>query len=123
MLNRITIAGRLVADPELHKTTTAGVSVCSFRVAVDRDYKTADGKREADFINCVAWRGLAETVANNMTKGRLITVDGRLQIREYEAQDGTARRVAEIVADAVHFMDKKPEAANAPETVPVPLPF
>lgn len=121
MLNRITVAGRLTRDPELHTTTTSGVSVTSFRVAVDRDFKTSDGSRETDFIDCVAWRGLADTVAKNLTKGRLVTVDGRLQIREYETQDGQKRRVAEIVADQVHFMDKKPETAEVPVADGIPF--
>lgn len=122
MLNRVIIAGRLTRDPELRITTTAGVPVVGFSVAVDRDFKTADGKKEADFIDCVAWRGLAETVANNLKKGRLVNVEGRLQIRQYEAKDGTQRRVAEIVADNVYFMDKKPEAAEkVPESSEIPF--
>jgi single-strand DNA-binding protein len=120
MLNRITIAGRLTRDPELH-TTKSGVSVANFRVAVDRNFKAADGSRETDFIDCVAWRGLADKVAQTLTKGRLITVDGRLQIREYETQDGQKRRVAEIVADEFDYMDKKP--ATAEVSLPDDIPF
>lgn len=122
MLNRVIIAGRLTRDPELRTTTTAGVPVVGFSVAVDRDFKAADGTRETDYIDCVAWRKLAETVAHNLTKGRLVNVEGRLQIRQYEAKDGTQRRVAELVADNVYFMDKKPEAADkAPEGSDLPF--
>lgn len=80
MLNHITIMGRLVADPELRRTPK-GTAVCTFRIACDRDVKNADGERETDFIDVVAWRGLAENVARYFSKGRMAVLEGRLQIR------------------------------------------
>lgn len=105
MLNRIILIGRLTRDPEL-RYTPQGVPVASFSIAVDRPFANQQGQREADFIDCVAWRKLGETVGNHLTKGRLIAVEGRLQVRSYEAQDGTKRRVSEVVADSVRFLDK-----------------
>lgn len=107
MLNHITVMGRLVADPEL-KTTPSGVSVCSFRVACDRDYKPKDGERETDFINVTAWRSTADFVGKFFTKGRMVVVDGRLQIRPYTDKEGNKRTAAEIVAGSVYFGDSKP---------------
>lgn len=127
MLNRVILIGRLTRDPELRVTSQSGVSVATFTVAVDRPYQN-QGQRETDFIDCVAWRRLAETVAEHMRKGRLVAVEGRLQIRTYETQDGQRRRVAEVVADDVRFLDRPREGAppSAPdEDVPLPddLPF
>ena len=99
MLNRVTLMGRLVADPEL-RSTASNLSVCSFRIAVDRDYKKGDQK-ETDFIDIVAWRSTAEFVANYFNKGRMIAVDGRLQIRPWEGKDGNKRFATEVVADNV----------------------
>lgn len=106
MLNRVILIGRLTRDPELRVTSQSGVSVATFTVAVDRPYQSQGGQRETDFIDCVAWRRLAETVAEHMKKGRLVAVDGRLQIRSYETQDGQRRRVAEVVAEDVRFLDR-----------------
>src|SRR5690606_3973455 len=103
MLNRIVLIGRLVADPQLRYTQT-GTAVANFRIAVDRPFTNQQGERETDFIDIVAWRKLAETVANNLNKGRLVGVDGRLQVREYE-YEGQRRRQAEVVADNVEFLD------------------
>lgn len=107
MLNHITVMGRLVADPEL-KTTPSGVSLCSFRVACDRDFKPKDGERETDFINVTAWRSTADFVGKFFTKGRMIVVDGRLQIRPYTDKEGNKRTATEIVAGSVYFGDSKP---------------
>ena len=104
MLNRIILIGRLVADPQLRYTQN-GVAVGSFTLAVDRPY-SQDGEREADFIDIVTWRKQAETCANHLTKGRLVAVEGRLQIRSYDDQNGVRRKVAEIVADQVRFLDR-----------------
>lgn len=104
MLNRIILIGRLVADPDL-RYTQSGIAVTNFTLAVDRPFTNQQGEREADFIDVVAWRRLAETVANNLSKGRLVAVDGRLQIRSYDAADGTRRKAAEVVADTVRFLD------------------
>lgn len=101
MLNRIILIGRLTRDPEL-KYTPNGVAVCSFTLAVDRKFN----KNETDFIDIVVWRGLAENCANYLHKGRLTAVEGRLQIRTYETQDGQKRKVAEVVADDVRFLER-----------------
>lgn len=105
MLNRIVLIGRLVADPRL-QFTQSGIAVANMRIAVDRPYTNKKGEREADFIDIVCWRQLAETVANHLSKGRLIAVDGRLQIRQYE-WEGQKRQAAEVYADDVRFLDSK----------------
>jgi single-strand DNA-binding protein len=125
MLNRVILIGRLTRDPEL-RVTQSGVSVASFSLAVDRPFAN-QGQRETDFIDCVAWRRLAETVAEHMRKGRLVAVEGRLQIRSYETQDGQRRRVAEVVCDDVRFLDRPrdgagPAAATPSEDEDIPIP-
>ena len=102
MLNHITIMGRLTRDPELRRTGS-GVAVASFTVAVDRDF----GEKETDFIDCVAWRQTGEFVDKYFSKGRMIVVSGRLQIRSWTEKDGSKRRKAEVVADNVYFGDSK----------------
>ena len=107
MLNRIVIMGRLVRDPEL-RTTQAGISVTSFTVAVDRDFKSRDsGEKSTDFIDVVAWRQTAEFVCKYFSKGRMAVVEGRLQIRDWTDKEGNKRRSAEVVADNVYFGDSK----------------
>ena len=107
MLNHITIMGRLVRDPELRRTGS-GIAVASFTVAVDRDFGGRDGgERETDFIDCVAWRQTGEFVSKYFTKGRMIVVSGRLQIRSWTDKDGNKRRTAEVVADNCYFGDSK----------------
>ena len=107
MLNHITIMGRLTRDPELRRTGS-GVAVASFTVAVDRDFGGRDGgERETDFIDCVAWRQTGEFVSKYFTKGRMIVVSGRLQIRSWTDKDGNKRRTAEVVADNCYFGDSK----------------
>lgn len=101
-MNKAIIMGRLTRDPEL-KTTQSGVPVVSFTVAVDRAYKPKDGEREADFINCVAWRQTAEFVARWFTKGKMIAVSGSIQTRKYTDRDNNQRNVTEIVAEDVYF--------------------
>lgn len=101
MLNHIDIMGRITRDPEL-RATGSGVSVCSFTVAVDRDY-SQNGERETDFIDCVAWRKVGEFVARNFVKGSMIVVSGRLQMRGWTDKEGNKRRTAEVVADDVYF--------------------
>ena len=110
-MNRIVIVGNLTRDPEL-KYTTSGVPVANFGVAVNRFSKDAQGNREVDFINCVAFRHSAEFLSQYGTKGRKIGVDGRLQIRSYVGQDGIKRTVAEVVADSVDLLDRAPEGAT-----------
>ena len=107
MLNHITIMGRLTRDPELRRTGS-GVAVASFTVAVDRDFGGRDGgEKETDFIDCVAWRQTGEFVSKYFTKGRMIVVSGRLQIRSWNDKDGNKRRTAEVVADNCYFGDSK----------------
>ena len=107
MLNHIVIMGRLVRDPELRRTGS-GVAVASFRVAVDRDFAPKDGgERKADFIDCVAWRQTGEFVSKYFTKGSMIVVSGRLQMRSWTDKDGNKRRTAEVVAENVYFGDSK----------------
>ena len=112
MLNHITIMGRLTRDPELRRTGS-GIAVASFTVAVDRDYSGNDsGEKETDFIDCVAWRQTGEFVSKYFTKGRMIVVSGRLQIRSWTDKDGNKRRTAEIVADNCYFGDSKNDSGN-----------
>ena len=106
MLNRIVLIGRLTKDPELRYTPN-GVAVTSFTLAVDRTYKNAQGEKEADFIPCVVFRQLAELCANYLAKGKLAAIDGRLQIRSFEGQDGQRRWVTEVVGDNVRFLSPK----------------
>lgn len=111
MLNRIILIGRLTRDPDM-RYTPAGHAVCSFTLAVDRGFKDADGNKQTDFIDVVAWRKLAETVGAHLQKGRLAAVQGSLQIRSYETQDGQKRKAAEAVADDVRFLDKPKEGRS-----------
>ena len=113
MLNHITIMGRLTRDPELRRTGS-GVAVASFTVAVDRDFGGRDGgEKETDFIDCVAWRQTGEFVSKYFTKGRMIVVSGRLQIRSWTDKDGNKRRTAEVVADNCYFGDSKREEGGS----------
>lgn len=105
MLNRIILIGRLTRDPEL-RYTPSGVPVASFTVAVDRPFTNQQGERETDFIDVVVWRKLADLCGQYLAKGRLVALEGRLQVRSYETQEGQRRRVAEVVADNVKFLDK-----------------
>ncbi len=107
MLNHITIMGRLTRDPELRRTGS-GIAVASFSVAVDRDFGGRDGgEKETDFIDCVAWRQTGEFVSKYFTKGSMIVVSGRLQIRNWNDKDGNKRRSAEVVAENVYFGSSK----------------
>ena len=107
MLNHITIMGRLTRDPELRRTGS-GIAVASFTVAVDRDFGGRDGgERETDFIDCVAWRQTGEFVSKYFTKGSMIVVSGRLQIRNWNDKDGNKRRSAEVVAENCYFGESK----------------
>ncbi len=106
MLNRVILMGRLVADPEL-KTTPAGVSVTSFRIAVERSYVKTGEERKADFFDIVCWRGTAEFVCRYFGKGSLIAVEGQLQSRTYQAKDGSNRYVVEVVADNISFTGER----------------
>ena len=113
MLNHITIMGRLTRDPELRRTGS-GIAVASFTVAVDRDFGGRDGgEKETDFIDCVAWRQTGEFVSKYFTKGSMIVVSGRLQIRSWTDKDGNKRRSAEVVADNVYFGESKRDSSSS----------
>lgn len=112
MLNCAVIMGRLVADPEL-RTTTSGISVTSFRVAVDRNFVRQGEERQADFIDVVAWRQTAEFVSRFFRKGSMIAVQGSIQTRNYEDKNGNKRVAVEIVADNVSFCGSKNESGTA----------
>jgi single-strand DNA-binding protein len=117
--NKSVLVGRLTRDPEL-RFTKSGIAVANFSLAVDRPFANGQGERETDFISITVWRKLAEVCANNLSKGRLVLVEGRIQVGSYVAQDGTKRRTFDIVADTVRFLDwgkdrKKLEAGSAPE--------
>jgi len=124
-MNRVVLIGRMVADPEM-KYTTSGVAVCSFRIAVDRRYKSPSGEKEADFIDIVAWRQSAEFAAQYLTKGRLVAVQGKMQTRSWVQQDGQKRYKTEVVADQLQGLDRPGQAGQAPggqsSAEPVPEP-
>lgn len=106
MLNRVVLVGRLTKDPELRYTPN-GAAVATFTLAVNRTFTNQSGEREADFINCVTWRRQAENVANFLKKGSLAGVDGRLQTRNYENQQGQRVFVTEVQAESVQFLEPK----------------
>ena len=112
MLNKIILMGRLTRDPEL-RHTQSGVSVASFTLAVDRDFKDrSTGEKSTDFIDIVAWRQTGEFVSKYFTKGRMAVVEGRLQIRDWTDKEGNKRRTAEVVADNVYFGDSRRDGDN-----------
>lgn len=104
MLNRVVIIGRLTRDPELRYTPN-GTASCTFTLAVERNFKNSNGEREADFIPIVTWRQLAENCANYLKKGRLTAVEGRIQTRSYENNEGRRVYVTEVIADNVRFLE------------------
>ena len=105
-MNKVILIGRLTRDPEL-RTISNGASTTSFTVAVNRTYTNQNGERDTDFINCVAWRRQAENIAKYCVKGTQVAVEGRIQTRNYDAQDGTKRYVTEVIADNVTFLSPK----------------
>lgn len=109
MLNDVVLMGRLTRDPEL-RHTAGGKSVCSFSLAVERDFKNTNGEKEVDFIDCVSWGNAADFVSRYAEKGRLLIVSGRLQIREWTDNGGNKRRNAEVITSSVYFGDSKREA-------------
>ncbi len=114
MMNRVVLVGRLTKDPELRYTPN-GVPVATFTLAVNRTFSNQKGEREADFINCVIWRKPAENVANYLKKGSLAGVDGRIQTRNYEGQDGKRVYVTEIQAESVQFLEPRSSSAGERE--------
>lgn len=116
MLNKAIIQGRLVADPEL-KHTQSGAAVASFRVACDRDFKGKDpNAQSADFINIVAWRSTAEFICRFFSKGSMILLEGRIQVREYTDNNGQRRYVTEVVAESVNFCGKKETTSRSAQS-------
>lgn len=113
MLNRVVLIGRLTKDPELRYTPT-GVAVTSFTLAVGRNFKNAQGEKETDFFTCVVYRQLAERCANYLAKGKLASIDGRIQIRTYNDKDGQKRWVTEIIGDNVVFLSPKDSGSTEP---------
>lgn len=114
MLNHITIMGRLTRDPELRRTNS-GTAVASFTVAVDRGFGK-DGEKQTDFIDCVAWRQTGEFVSKYFAKGRMIVVDGRLELRDWTDKDGNKRRNAEINVFSAYFGDSKKDGTEGNQT-------
>ena len=117
MLNKVVIMGRLARDPELRRTQS-GVSVTSFRIACDRDFKSQSGEKETDWIDIVAWRNTAEFVSKYFQKGRMAIVEGRLQTRDWTDKDGNRRVAVEVVADNIYFGDSKRDGGNNFDTAP-----
>jgi len=113
MINQVFVIGRTTKEPEIRQTQS-GISVATFTIACDRNYKNAQGEKETDFFTVVCWRGLAETIGKYLGKGRLVAVSGRLQNRNYEAKDGTKRYITEIVASEVQFLDRAKDAEQQP---------
>jgi len=106
MLNRVVLVGRLTRDPDL-RYTPSGVAVANFTVAANRPFRNQQGEQEADFINCVAWRKPAENLATYMKKGSMIGVDGRIQTRSYENQEGRMVYVTEVLAENIQFLESR----------------
>jgi len=107
-LNKIFLIGRLTRDPE-QKFLPNGTAITKFSIAVNRSFKKQDGKEETDFVDCIAWSKLAEIAGKYLSKGSGALVEGRLQIRTYEDSSGSKRKVAEVIADNIQFLDSKPK--------------
>lgn len=116
-MNKVILIGNLAADPE-SRTTNSGVAQCSLRIAVQRRFANAQGQRESDFFNVVCWRNTAEFAAKYLSKGRKVAVEGSLQTRSYDAQDGSKRYVTEVIADNIEFCDSRKEGENKPAEAP-----
>lgn len=115
-MNKVFLIGRLTRDPEL-RYTGSNTAVASFSLAVNRNFTSASGEREADFINIVVWRKQAENVKNYLTQGSQVAIDGRIQTRSYDGQDGQKRYVTEVVADNVEFLGSKNSSNNSNNNV------
>jgi len=112
-MNKVILIGNLTRDPEL-TTTTNGISICRFSVAVSRRYTNSEGEREADFVNIVVWRNLAENCHKFLRKGSKAAIVGSLQSRSYDAQDGSKRYVTEVVAEEVEFVGARANGDDQP---------
>lgn len=117
-MNKVFLIGRLTRDPEL-RYTGSNIAVASFSLAVNRNFTNQSGEREADFINIVVWRKQAENVKNYLSQGSQVAIDGRLQTRSYDDQDGKKRYVTEVIADNVEFLGTKGSNNNANQSAPV----
>jgi single-strand DNA-binding protein len=115
MLNRVVLIGRLTKDPELRYSPN-GVAVTNFTLAIDRKFKNAQGEKETDFIPCVVFKQLAELCANYLAKGKLASVDGRIQVRTYSDKDGQRRWATEVIAEDVHFLSPKDSGGSQART-------
>ncbi|MBQ8508077.1 MAG: single-stranded DNA-binding protein [Clostridia bacterium] len=115
-MNKVILIGNVANDPE-SRTTTSGIAQCSFHLAVQRRFANASGVREADFLPVVCWRQTAEFAAKYLLKGRRVAVEGSIQTRSYDAQDGTKRHVTEIIADNLEILDRSETKPAAAETV------
>ena len=111
-MNKIILMGRLTRDPEV-RVTPSEKTVCTFTLAVDRQFANQSGEREADFINIVVWGKAAELCGNSLAKGNRLLVEGRLQLRNYVAKDGTKRYVTEVIANSVEFVERKSTSNSA----------
>lgn len=110
-MNKVILIGNLASDPE-SRTTQSGIAQCSFRLAVQRRFKGANGERETDFLPVVCWRQTAEFAQRYLAKGRKVAVEGSIQTRSYDAQDGSKRYVTEIIADSVEAVGGRDEGAH-----------
>lgn len=113
-MNKLFLIGNLTRDPELAQTTS-GVSVCKFSIAVNRSYTNANGERDADYINIITWRGLAENCGKYLSKGKKVAISGSLQASSYEASDGTKRYRTDVVADEVEFLSPQEKEPASPK--------
>ena len=112
-MNKVILMGRLTRDPEVRYTQTSNTLVASFSLAVNRNYSNQQGEREADFINIVVWRKQAENVKNYLTQGSQVAIDGRLQTRTYDDQNGQRRYITEVIADNVEFLGSRNSSNNS----------
>ena len=119
-MNKVILIGNLAADPE-SRTTQSGIAQCTLRLAVQRRFANQQGVREADFFTVVCWRQTAEFCSRYLSKGRKIAVEGSLQTRSYDAQDGSKRFVTEVIADNVEFCDSRPDGARPRTDNPPPV--
>ena len=122
-MNKVILIGNLANDPE-SRTTASGIAQCTFRLAVQRRFANAQGVREADFLTIVCWRQTAEVCARYLSKGRKVAVEGSIQTRSYDAQDGSKRYVTEIIAENVEFLGSREDGARAGgfDVPPAPAP-
>lgn len=113
-MNRVFLIGNLTRDPELTETS-GGISICRFSIAVTRAYSGGNGEKKTDFFNCVAWRGLGETVARYAHKGNKVAVEGSIELRNYEDSQGVKRTAVDIVCQNVEFLTPKSNGAESEE--------